>query len=195
MRQQALHQGRFDVGQRLRAVAAEGQVDRDHQLRLPAGRARIALVAGRAEGAHQVLAAAEHQQLRLAIDVGGHPHAGRNPQRIGAADHVVVGVQQQHVGALRRVAVGGEDGVHLLLEVEAQAQHAGRRAAVGMQHAVRVHQRTRFAGPQVGGAEGFVVAVLLQRLLQQRVAAVGHRRLRSACTSTRPSLSSSRISS
>nr|GEU28536.1 hypothetical protein [Tanacetum cinerariifolium] len=176
VRQQTLDQVLGHAAQRVGPVLAERQVQRHHQLRLPARGAGIALVAVGAEGAHQVFASAEHQRARGAVRVDRHLHAGRYPQRIGAADHAVVGVEQQHVGALRRIAVRREDGVHLLFEIEAQAQHPGRLARARMAHAVRVHERARFAGPQVGGAEGFEIAVGGQRLRQQRVAAPGHRR-------------------
>lgn len=163
------------VGQRVAAVAVERQLQRYHQLAFPAGRAGIALVAGGAEGAHQVFAAAEHQRPRRALLIGRDLDAGRYPQGIGAGDDAVLRVEQQHVGALRGIAVGVEDGLHLLLEIEAQAQHAGRLAGFRVQHAVRIHQRARLAGTQIGGAEGFDVAGRLQRLRQQRVVAASDR--------------------
>jgi hypothetical protein len=63
----------------------------------------------------------------------------------------------------------------LLLEIEAQAQHPYRLAGARVAHAVRVHERAAFAGAQIGGAEGFHVAVGGQRGSQQRVAAPRHR--------------------
>ena len=179
MRQQSLHQLRIGALDHVGAAVAEGQVQRHHQLRLPAGGAGVALVVVAAEGLHQVFAAAEQQwpgRAAGALRVDRHLHAGRYPQRIGAADHAVVGVEQQHVGAVRRIAVGAEDGVHLLLEIEAQAQYADHRAAARIAHAVRVHQRARFGRPQVGGAEGFHVAVGGQGGGQQRIEAARHRR-------------------
>ena len=176
MRQQALAHCRRQRGQRIAGRAGEGHIHRHHHLPLPTHRARIALVAARTVGTHQVLAASEHQQPRPRRRVDRHHRADRDPERISAFDHAVVAVKQQQVGTTVRVAVRPEDAGHFLLEVEAQAQHAHHRAGLGVQHALGIDQRLPLGRAQVAGTEGFHIAVAGQRLRQQRVAAALQRR-------------------
>ena len=171
VRQQPGGHLRLELGQRCRTGAIERHIQRNHHLALPAGRSRITLVAGAGMGAHQIFAPGMHHHDGYGVAVDRHRRAERYPALVGTGDDAIGAIEQEHVGAIHAVAVGGKDAPHFFSKCKAQAQHADHPPGHRVAHAARIDQRFAPTGLEFAGAEGFDPRVAGQCLRQQRVGA------------------------
>ena len=151
----------------------EGMVERGQRVTDPAWPG-VALVALGWPAGCQVFAAGETDHPAGSIVHDFELDPGRKLVGVTAGDNPALRIKQGDHRPLVFANQAVENPPALVLEAEAEAQHAERPATVGSHDAIGIDQRAGFAGQQIGRAEYFDIGLFgRERFMEQGIGRVG----------------------